>query len=81
MEVDRIHAVSRRELLRLAAAAGALALGFGVRTARAQAAGPGVKVALDVRNPDLHKIISPDAIVARVAGGLWFTDEIGRAHV
>lgn len=74
MELDRIHAVSRRKLLRLAAAAGALALGYGVRTARAQAAGPGVKVALDVRNPDLHKLVSPDAIVARVAGGLWFTE-------
>ena len=68
------HPLSRRNLLKFTAGAAALPLLTGAPSALAQAAGPGFKVALDVRHPDLHKIVAPDAIAARVAGGFAFTE-------
>lgn len=64
----------RRILLKFTLGASALRLVGAVPAARAQAAGPGDKVTLDVRHPDLHKLVAPDATAARVAGGFWFTE-------
>jgi sugar lactone lactonase YvrE len=53
-------------------AVGGLALAGDVRRVWAQAAGG--KVALDVRHPDLHTLIAPEAPLTRIAGGLGFTE-------
>lgn len=66
--------MSRRDLLKFTALATALPLLARAPDAMGQAAGPGFKVTLDVRHPDLHKIIAPDATAARVAGGFAFTE-------
>ena len=66
--------MSRRDLLKFTLGASALPLVGHMRSAWAQPAGPGIKVTLDVRHPDLHKIVAPDSTVARVAGGFSFTE-------
>lgn len=66
--------ISRRDILKLTAGAAAVPLLGTSSTVHAQAAGPGFKVTLDVRHPDLHKIIAPDATAARAAGGFAFTE-------
>src|SRR4029450_8345081 len=64
--------ISRRHVLGLAMAVGGLAMAGDVRRVWAQAAGG--KVALDVRHPDLHTLIAPEAPLTRIAGGLGFTE-------
>jgi gluconolactonase len=66
------HGISRRHVLGLAMAVGGLAMAGDVRRVWAQAAGG--KVALDVRHPDLHTLIAPEAPLTRIAGGLGFTE-------
>ena len=66
--------MTRRDALKLTAGASAWPLLARASTTLAQAAGPGFKVTLDVRHPDLHKLVAADATVARVAGGFAFTE-------
>jgi gluconolactonase len=68
------HGISRRHLLGLTVAVGGLIPAIGVRHVWAQATGGSGKVSLDVRHPDLHALIPPEALLTRIAGGLAFTE-------
>ncbi len=68
------HRISRRHLLGLTGAVGGLVLARGVRHVWAQATGGSGPVTLDVRHPDLHTLIAPEAPLTRIAGGLGFAE-------
>jgi gluconolactonase len=55
-------------------AGGGFAMARGLRHVWAQATGGSGLVTLDVRHPDLHTLIAPETPLARIAGGLGFTE-------
>jgi sugar lactone lactonase YvrE len=68
------NGISRRHALAgVATAVGSLAMSGGVCRVLAQPTAGGA-ASLDVRNPGLHDLIAPNTAVARIAGGLGFTE-------
>jgi hypothetical protein len=68
------NGISRRHALAgVATAVGSLAMSGGVCRVLAQPTAGGA-ASLDVRNPRLHDLIAPNTAVARIAGGLGFTE-------